>query len=320
MNTDLLDYHLPQDLIAQQPAEQRHQSRLLHVSRSTGAIEHHQFDELPTLLRPGDLLVLNDTRVVPARIDLQRATGGEIEGLFLQALDDGRWKVMLRGRGRIKPGELLRFRQRPEQALRLLSNDGEGLWTTLPEPLISQPLQLLEDIGRMPLPPYIRRSSADSPDIGQADLQRYQTTYARTPGAVAAPTAGLHFTPQLLADLRERDIDHCFVTLHVGIGTFRPVVAEQLEDHVMHSEFYRLTAPAAEAIQHAVTQGRRIVAVGTTSVRVLETIAARTAGVAGVAGTAGAAGTAGGHPWQACEGWTNIFIYPPYQLDRKSVV
>ncbi len=259
-------------------------------------MQHHRFNELPQLLRPGDLLVLNDTRVIPARIDLQRMTGGEIEGLFLRSLDGGRWQVMLRGRGRVRSDELLRFRRRPEQGLRLLEKDPEGLWTVSPEPPLDDPHQLLKEIGRMPLPPYIRRSAADADDLQQEDRQRYQTAYARSDGAVAAPTAGLHFTPQLLEELRSMEIEQAFVTLHVGIGTFRPVTAERLEDHQMHSEFYSLSDESAEAIDRARSQGRRIVAVGTTSVRVLETVAAR------------------GEGWQACQGWTDIYIYPPYEF------
>lgn len=297
MKTECLDYHLPQDLIAQQPSPERQKSRLLQVSRGTGAIAHHAFDNLPHLLRPGDLLVLNDTRVMPARIDLQRQTGGEIEGLFLQDVGGGRWRVMLRGRGRIKVGEVLNFRRRPEQGLKLISNDGEGIWTVNCEPHLDEALPLLREIGRMPLPPYIRRSADDSDDTCQTDNRRYQTTFARNDGAVAAPTAGLHFTPQILDALRRNDVEHCFITLHVGIGTFRPVTAERLQDHKMHSEYYRLQTDAAATIGQALNQGRRIVAVGTTCVRVLETLAAR------------------GENWrQATEGWTDIFIYPPYNF------
>jgi len=293
METSFFDYHLPVEAIAQRPADRRDRSRLMTLNRAAGAIDHHRFDELPKLLRPGDLLVLNDTRVIPARLVMRRRTGSRIEGLFLRGLDDGRWEMMLRGRGRIKEGESLEIEGAEGQRIRLAANRGEGIWTVQPEPAV-EPLDLLSRAGRAPLPPYIDRRDADV-ELDRMDAQRYQTVFARFPGAVAAPTAGLHFTPELLDALQQRDIQCVYLTLHVGLGTFRPVTAERVEDHRMHTERFRVPGPTAEAIHRARIEGRRVVAVGTTTVRVLETMA-RSGRL------------------QETDGLTDLFIYPPFEF------
>lgn len=299
MDTSLFDYRLPAEAIAQAPADRRDASRLMRLCRTSGTIDHHRFAELPDLLRPGDLMVFNDTRVVPARLAMRRRTGSRIDGLFLRRLDDGRWEVMLRGRGRLKEGESLVIDGAGEQSLRLDAHQGEGLWVVTPQP-DADPHDLLRRVGRTPLPPYIDRRSADEPTSAM-DAERYQTVFARHDGAVAAPTAGLHFTPEVIGRLGQRDIELAYLTLHVGLGTFRPVTADRVEDHRMHSERFELPAATAEAIRRAKAQGRRIVAVGTTSVRVLETVARR-------------------GPLAPCAGETNLFIYPPFEFKLVDVL
>ncbi len=287
--TSDFDYDLPSELIAQKPVEPRDKSRLMVLDRKAGELRHHHFGELPALLREGDLLVLNDTRVIPARFLCQRRTGGQIEGLFLRELSAGRWEVMLKGAGRCKNAEELTFVEEPKVSVKLENRLGEGLWNIVVSPPIGA-VELLEQIGITPLPPYIHRDHPNS-----RDRLTYQTVYAARPGAVAAPTAGLHFTENILAELQARKIESVNVTLHVGLGTFAPVKAKQLDQHEMHSEWYELSASAAKTITDAKKQGRRIVAVGTTSVRVLETAAAEGA-------------------FEGRSGWTDLFIYPPSEF------
>ncbi len=299
MDTALFDYRLPAEAVAQTPADRRDASRLMRLCRTSGTIDHHRFVELPELLRPGDLMVFNDTRVLPARLAMRRRTGSQIEGLFLSRLDDGRWEVLLRGRGRLKPGESLVIDGAPEQSLRLDAHQGEGIWIVTPQP-DADPYDLLRRVGRTPLPPYIDRRNVDERTAAM-DAERYQTVFARRDGAVAAPTAGLHFTPEVIERLRQRDVELAYLTLHVGLGTFRPVTADRVEDHRMHSERFELPADTAEAIHRAKAQGRRVVAVGTTTVRVLETVARR-------------------GPLGPCSGQTNLFIYPPFEFKLVDVL
>jgi len=306
------DYPLEEELIAQQPLERRDQSKLMRLCRSDGEISHHVFRELPALLRPGDLLVLNDTRVIPARITCRRSSGGRIEGLFLREVGPGRWEVMLKGAGRCRPGESLGLLG-ADETLRLERNLGQGRWevdVVRDEQRVTGPAtELLERVGSPPLPPYIRRggggdqagpadpskapSQTARPAPSADDRVRYQTVYADRPGAVAAPTAGLHFTPELLNELQSVGMKLARVTLHVALGTFAPVKHEDLAEHPMHEEWYELTAPTAERLNAARAAGRRIVAVGTTSVRVLES-----------------AVSPDGH-FAPASGWTRIFLYPP---------
>ena len=290
------DYHLPPDRIAQSPARPRDASRLMVLDRRTGEISHRRFHELPDLLAPDDLLVVNDTRVIPAAFTARRAGGARIEGCFLRVLDGGLWEVLLAGRGRIRPGEMLALVDAAGEAraeVELVARGERGAWQVRP-PAAAEPLAILAAVGRPPLPPYIRRRGAADP-LATADREDYQTIYARRDGAVAAPTAGLHFTPRVLEGLAARGIERVAVTLHVGVGTFQPVRVERLSDHRMHEEFADISPEAAAAINRARAEGRRTVAVGTTTVRALESAA----GEGGV--------QAGGR-------WTDIFIRPPHRF------
>src|SRR5262245_52270111 len=262
------DYTLPVHLIAQHPAQRRDQSRLLVLNRQTRTLAHHSFADLPELLAAGDLLVLNDTRVLPARLLGRRArTGGKWEGLFLRALADGTWEMLCQTGGRPTAGERIEIGD-GALSLRLVEKLPDGHWRAQPEQAGS-PAELLERHGHVPLPPYIRKG-ADLPE----DRGRYQTVYAQRDGAVAAPTAGLHFTPELFERLTERGVEKAFVTLHVGLGTFQPVQVEDYTKHMMHREWAELPAATMEAIAACKARGGRVVAVGTTCARVLETVAA----------------------------------------------
>jgi S-adenosylmethionine:tRNA ribosyltransferase-isomerase len=273
MRTDQLEYDLPEELIAQHPAQRRPQSRLLVLHRADGRLEDRHFCDLPEYLQPGDCLVLNDTKVLPARFFCRKQTGARIEGLFLEETPDGSWKVLLKNARKLKPGSRLTFldRQGREwETLQIQEKLEEGQWLLRPDTQ-KPPQAILEHIGSAPLPPYIRRPAFRQEP--QEDLARYQTVYACRPGAVAAPTAGLHFDRPLLQQLEQKGIRIACLTLHVGIGTFRPVQTETLEEHTMHSERYEISPQAAQQINAAAEEGRRIIAVGTTCVRTLETVA-----------------------------------------------
>ncbi|MGH7215138.1 MAG: tRNA preQ1(34) S-adenosylmethionine ribosyltransferase-isomerase QueA [Tepidisphaeraceae bacterium] len=292
MRTDDLDFHLPPELIAQSPAPERAASGLLHYQRDAKTIAHRRFSDLPSLLRPGDLLVVNDARVVPARFTLRKVTGGRVEGLFLEEESPRRWRVLLRNLGPATPGATrLTFAEAPDVQVTIEERHEEGEWlitVASAEPA----LVLLARVGRMPLPPYIRRDK-DHDARDDQDRDRYQTVYARAAGSIAAPTAGLHFTPELLAALEARGVERTFVTLHVGLGTFKPVTADTLEEHPMHAEAYTIAPEAADSINRAKREGRRVIAVGTTSARVLES-------------------QPGDHPFEPKTAETSIFIYPAY--------
>lgn len=297
-NDDLsqYDYDLPDDLIARHPPAERTASRLMVLRREGRSIEHRSIRDLPTLLRAGDCLVLNDTRVIPARLLGHRvATGGAWEGLYLGVTDRGDWQFIGQTRGTLRPGEDIELHPAHDPdsprryRLRLIARDDDGQWNAEPESR-GDPLAVLRDFGTVPLPPYLGRNVAES-----LDWERYQTTYARQPGAVAAPTAGLHFTSDLLETCRAAGINTAFVTLHVGIGTFRPIAVERLSEHRMHSEWCALPAATVDALLETRHRGGRVVAVGTTTVRTLESA------------------TAEGElrPWS---GSTDIFIRPPYRF------
>jgi S-adenosylmethionine:tRNA ribosyltransferase-isomerase len=301
VKTSDYEYDLPEELIAQTPIEPRDASRLMVVNRSTGDIGHQRFRDLSTFLRPGDLLVHNDSRVIPARMFARKPTGGKVEILLLRPLADGAWKALVRGRS-VRVGVRLIILDAPEGdpvgATAEVIGEGERGVRVL---RFDRPaLPLADEVGRTPLPPYIHAQLYD-PD-------RYQTVYARDPGSSASPTAGLHFTPELLFQLRDIGVQSTFVTLHVGLGTFRPVGEEELEAHQMHSEFCTLRPEVAAQINQAKLAGRRVIAVGTTAVRVLET-AARMA-------------TGGCEDVDACafqtvsafEGDTDLFIYPGFRF------
>jgi S-adenosylmethionine:tRNA ribosyltransferase-isomerase len=291
MRTDDLDFDLPPELIAQSPAPDRAASRLLHYRRDDRSIAHRAFSDLPSLLRAGDLLVFNDARVIPARFTLHKATGGRVDGLFLADDGGGAWRVMLKNLGRVDPAAALSFADDPQLFVRVLEQLPGGEYCVRVES--DEPaLVILSRLGRMPLPPYIRRDKEhDARD--DADRERYQTVYARAAGSVAAPTAGLHFTEPLFAELDRRGIHRTFLTLHVGLGTFKPVTTERLEDHDMHEEAYTIPPETAAALKAAKRDGRRIIAVGTTSARVLES-------------------QPPDEPFAPRTDRTRIFIYPPY--------
>lgn len=284
-DADRYDYHLPPELIAQEPLADRASARLLVVDRRSGALEHHHVRDLPGILRPGDLVVVNDTRVVPARLVGRRgSTGGRWEGLFLRVVDAATpaadapaatavWQILARTRGRVAVGEqvILEDRSGREAArIEIVGRAAGGSWLVTPVGGdAAQPAEaLLARIGRVPLPGYIR-GGAESAD----DVDRYQTVFARTSGSAAAPTAGLHFTPELLAALPARGIEVASVTLHVGLDTFRPITAERLEEHPMHTEWCVCPSATVAAVERTRGRGGRVVAIGTTSTRTLETAA-----------------------------------------------
>lgn len=287
------DYELPRHLIAQSPLPCRADARLLLVDRTAQALTHQHVRDLPELLRPGDCLVLNDTQVVPARlVGFRTATGGRWEGLFLDSTKEGLWRILGKTRGRLSPGETLTLVNADGQEdvrLQLGAKEPGGVWVVRPESE-EETFALLRRVGRVPLPPYIRKG-----EMVASDRQQYQTVYARTPGAVAAPTAGLHFTEMLLEQLQQRGVQLAWVTLHVGLGTFRPIETEQVAAHQMHAEWAHLNQETVETILQCRSRGGRVVAVGTTSVRVLESAAADGS-------------------LRPFSGLTELFIHPPYQF------
>lgn len=286
MKTADFDFQLPEELIAQTPLARRDASRLLTLDKNTGAVSHRHFYELPMLLRPGDCLVLNDSRVLPARLIGRRPTGGACEVLLLVDRGDNLWECLVRPGRKLRPGAQVIF--------------GDGLLSATVEAELDDGkravrfhyqgifLEILEQLGRMPLPPYIKAELKDQ--------ERYQTVYSKVLGSAAAPTAGLHFTPELLEHVQEMGVKACYVTLHVGLGTFRPVKAKDIQDHEMHSEFCMISQEAASTINETKKAGGRVICVGTTSCRTIESFAAED-------------GT-----MQESSGWTNIFIYPGYKF------
>ena len=290
------NYDLPDELIARRPAARRDDARLMIVNRTTEAVGHGSIRDLPGILRAGDCLVMNNTRVVQARLlGCRLMTGGRWEGLFLDVASSGEWRLLSQCRGRLQPGE--RIGVHPAHApasverlvLVLTSREDDGTWRARPVPEIDH-WAALDRFGTIPLPPYMHRELAEA-----EDFERYQTVYAQHRGSVAAPTAGLHFTPELLARCRDGGIAQAFVTLHVGLGTFRPITVDRLSDHRMHSERCAIPDETAKRLRQTVACGGRRVAVGTTTVRALESAAK--------SGTFGV--------WQ---GATDLFIRPPYEF------
>ena len=277
-------FDLPEELIAQTPLERRDSSRLLHLDKVTGELEHRHFYELLDYLREGDCMVFNDSRVLPARLIGSRPTGGSVELVLLRDLGEGRWECLSRPGRKTKPGTEILFGNGELKATvesvaeggnRIVRFDYEGIF-----------LEVLERLGKMPLPPYIKEELQDS--------ERYQTVYSREIGSAAAPTAGLHFTKELMEKIAAKGVKLCYVTLHVGLGTFRPVKAEEIEDHEMHSEFCIIPEETARIVSETKKKGGRVIAVGTTSCRTLESFAREDGSL------------------PAASGWTNIFIYPGY--------
>lgn len=284
MKTSDFNYYLPEELIAQAPLERRDSSRLLHLNKQTGEVSHRHFFDLPEYLREGDCLVLNDSRVLPARLFGHRETGGAVEVVLLRDMGECAWECLTRPGRKTKPGTKIIFgdgelaatvTEACEDGNKLLKFHFEGIF-----------LEVLERLGKMPLPPYIKEELQDN--------ERYQTVYSKEIGSAAAPTAGLHFTPELLDEIRQRGVKVCFVTLHVGLGTFRPVKSGELEEHKMHSEFCLIPEETAKLVTQTKKSGGRIVSVGTTTCRTLESFA-------NTDGTL-----------EAKSGWTDIFIYPGY--------
>lgn len=284
MNKSDFDFYLPDELIAQTPLEKRDNSRLLHLDKNTGKIEHKHFYDIKQYVRPGDCLVLNDSRVLPARLIGTRPTGGAVELVLLKDLGDNCWECLSRPGRKTKPGQELIFGNGELTAVvqdltqggnRIVKFGYNGIF-----------LEILERLGKMPLPPYIKEELQDS--------ERYQTVYSKELGSAAAPTAGLHFTKELLSEIEDMGVRICCVTLHVGLGTFRPVKAENIEDHDMHSEFCIIPEDTAKTVNDTKKAGGRVIAVGTTSCRTLESF------------------TTDDGVLQATSGWTNIFIYPGY--------
>ena len=286
MNVEEFDYHLPESLIAQTPLKNRDQSRLLVLGRKTGNIAHKHFTDIMDYFEPGDTLVLNDTRVMPARLfGLKEETGAKVEMLMLTRIEDNDWEVLLKAAKRIKVGNTLSFGngkiiaeciKELEQGGRIMRLHYEGILE-----------ERLDELGEMPLPPYIKER-LDDPD-------RYQTVYAKENGSAAAPTAGLHFTDELLQKIKDKGVNIAFITLHVGLGTFRPVSVEDIDDHEMHSEYYQMTKETADILNKTKENGHRIISVGTTSTRTLETI------------------RRDHEQFVATSGWTDIFIYPGFE-------
>lgn len=279
------DFHLPEELIAQYPLEPRDSSRLMVVRRTTGEIGHHIFCELGSFLQAGDVLVVNSTKVIPARlIGEKEETKAKIEILLLKRLSQNRWETLVKPGKRLKLGQTVRFGGRLllGRLTEILAN-GNRIMEFTYDGVFEE---VLDQLGQMPLPPYITTQLANQ--------ERYQTVYAKESGSAAAPTAGLHFTPELLQNLRQQGIEIVEILLHVGLGTFRPVKAENIKEHQMHSEYYRITPEAAVRINLAKKEGRRVIAVGTTATRTLESMCDER----GIL--------------QAGEGYTDIFIYPGY--------
>jgi len=296
---ETLNYELPDALIAEKPPQRRQDARLLLIDRQSPGPEDRIITDLPDLLHPGDLLVLNNTKVLPAKFEAVRKTGGRVGGLFVSEPKPQHWQVMLKGSSRLRVGETIVLRGGSESMdATLLQREGDGLWLIQVHSCERVPA-ILDRIGHTPLPPYIerkRRSAPTTPD----DVSRYQTVYAAHDGAIAAPTAGLHLTEDSLQALEDRGIQRAFVTLHVGIGTFKPIKTDDLANHDMHGERFDMPTETAERIIACRKRGGRIVAVGTTTVRVLETVAAQCGGWERI---------------QPTSGTTHAFIYPPYSFN-----
>ncbi|WP_068674461.1 tRNA preQ1(34) S-adenosylmethionine ribosyltransferase-isomerase QueA [Oceanobacillus sp. Castelsardo] len=289
MNIEDFDYHLPEELIAQTPLKDRTSSRLLVLDRQTKNVTHQHFSDIKEHLKPGDCLVLNNTKVLPARLyGIKEDTGAKIEVLLLHQQEENTWEVLTKPAKKVKKGTVLVFGDGLLQATcvgfkehggRILEFSYDGIF-----------YEVLDQLGEMPLPPYIKEQ------LPEEDKDRYQTVYAKEEGSAAAPTAGLHFTTELLDEIKAMGVTTAFITLHVGLGTFRPVNVDNIEEHEMHSEFYQMTKETAETLNKVKENGGRIISVGTTSTRTLETI------------------RRDHDKFVEASGWTDIFIYPPYEF------
>jgi S-adenosylmethionine:tRNA ribosyltransferase-isomerase len=288
MKVDLFDFHLPEELIAQTPLPNREASRLMVLNKQTGETKHETFRAILSYLKEGDCLVLNDTRVLPARLYGEKEdTGAKVEVLLLKQMEGDRWETLVKPAKRIKVGTTVSFGDGRLKATCVDTLEHGGRIFEFAYKGVFY--EVLDSLGEMPLPPYIKEQLDDR--------DRYQTVFARERGSAAAPTAGLHFTEQLLDDIRAKGVHIAFITLHVGLGTFRPVSVENVEEHDMHAEFYQMTEGTARLLNEVKQNGGRIIAVGTTTTRTLETIASKHNGT-----------------FVAESGWTNIFIYPGYEF------
>lgn len=288
MNVDLYDFDLPEELIAQTPLADRSASRLLTLNKNSGEIEHHAFSDIIKYLQPGDTLVLNDTRVIPARLfGVKEDTGAKAEVLLLENLGEDCWEVLVKPGKKLRTGAVIIF---SNELKATIESEGDMGGRVLRFTYTGIFNEILDRLGQMPLPPYIKERLDDK--------ERYQTVYSKHEGSAAAPTAGLHFTEALLQQIKDQGIDIAFVTLHVGLGTFRPMSVERIEDHVMHEEHYILPQETADILNATRARGGRIVAVGTTSARTLETVAQQ----------------CGRGPIVRTSGSTSIFIYPGYEF------
>ena len=287
MKTDDFDFYLPEELIAQKPLLKRDESKMMVLDKNTGSIEHKIFKDIKDYLKKGDILVLNDTKVLPARLfGVKKDTNAHVEILLLKNIEKDSWECLVKPAKRVKEGTILTFGEGlltatctsiKEEGIRILNFSYTGIF-----------YEILDKLGTMPLPPYIKEKLEDK--------DRYQTVYAKVLGSAAAPTAGLHFTKEILNELKNIGVEICYITLHVGLGTFRPVNVEDVTKHVMHSEYYSMDKEVAKKLNEAKEQKRRIIAVGTTTTRTLETIMTKY------------------NTFKECSGWTNIFIYPGYQF------
>ena len=287
MKTEDFDFELPEELIAQTPIDKRDSSKMMVVDKETGNIEHHVFSDIVNLLNKGDVLVLNDTKVMPARLfGVKEDTLAHIEVLLLKNIKDDVWSCLVKPAKRVRVGTVISFGggllkakciNIKEEGIREFEFIYDGIF-----------YEILDKLGTMPLPPYIKEKLEDK--------DRYQTVYAKNIGSAAAPTAGLHFTKELLDKINEKGVIICYVTLHVGLGTFRPVTVEDVTNHKMHSEYYEMDEDTANTLNKAKEEGRKIISVGTTSVRVLETVMNKY------------------NKFCKCNGWTDIFIYPGYKF------
>ncbi len=288
MKTDDFDYDLPEELIAQHPLKERDQSRMMTLNKKTGEINHQSFHDIIKFLNKGDVLVLNDTKVLPARLlGVKEDTLAHIELLLLKNEEKDTWECLVKPAKRVKIGTIVSFGDgllkaecisTKEEGIRIFKMIYDGVF-----------YEILDKLGTMPLPPYIKEQLSDK--------ERYQTVYAKNLGSAAAPTAGLHFTKELLKELESKGVEIYYITLHVGLGTFRPVNVEDVTKHTMHKEFYSMTKEVAEKLNKAKLENRRIIAVGTTTTRTLETIIKKF------------------HKFESCSGWTDIFIYPGYKFE-----
>ncbi|ACX63845.1 tRNA preQ1(34) S-adenosylmethionine ribosyltransferase-isomerase QueA [Paenibacillus sp. Y412MC10] len=289
MNVDLYDFELPEHLIAQTPLLDRSSSRLLTLNKKSGQISHQTFADIIDSLNPGDTLVLNDTKVIPARLFGEKEdTGAKAEVLLLKNMGEDRWEALVKPGKKLKKGNVISFGDGKLKAV--IEEEGEMGARTLSFSYKGIFQEILDELGQMPLPPYIKEKLDDR--------DRYQTVYAKHEGSAAAPTAGLHFTEALLEQIRAKGVDIAFITLHVGLGTFRPMSVDQVEDHVMHEEYYSLSQETADLLNETKRRGGRVIAVGTTSCRTLETVGSQLKG----------------EPLHESSGWTSIFIYPGYSF------